>query len=41
MDIYEEILLMYTKENLTIGEIAGALQQDPTFIYRVVYGKCH
>lgn len=29
MGLIEEILSMYYDENLTIGEIAGALRQDP------------
>ena len=38
MTLKEEILLMYRDENLTIGEIAGALQQDPKYVYEVVLG---
>ena len=37
MSLKEEILKMYYEENLTIGEIAGALRQDPNYVYNVVY----
>ena len=37
MDLKEMILTMYYEEFLTIGEIAGALRQDPHYIYEVVF----
>lgn len=37
MKLREEILVMFYEENLTIGEIAGALHQDPHYVYEVVY----
>ena len=39
MTLNETILAMYYSENLTIGEIAGALRQDPKYIYEVVFNK--
>ena len=39
MDLRSEILAMYYDENLTIGEIAGALRQDPKYIYSIVFYK--
>lgn len=39
MTLKEEILRMYYEENLTIGEIAGALRQSPNYIYKVIYNK--
>jgi len=39
MNLIEEILQMYYEENLTIGEIAGALRQSPTYIYQVVFSR--
>ena len=38
MKLREEILVMFYEENLTLGEIAGALHQDPHYVYEVVYG---
>ena len=38
MGVNEQILTMFYDENLTIGEIAGALRQDPEYVYEVVYG---
>ena len=37
MSLKEEIIRMFYEENLTIGEIAGALGQSPNYIYDVVY----
>lgn len=37
MDLREQILLMHHEENLSIGEIASALKQDPNYVYSVVY----
>ena len=37
MSLREQILLMFREENLTIGEIAGALKQDPNYVYEVIY----
>ena len=37
MSLNEQILTMFYDENLTIGEIAGALCQDPEYVYEVVY----
>lgn len=37
MDLREEIRMMHDDENLTVGEIAGALQQDPDVVYDIVY----
>lgn len=40
MDDFNKIVrTMFFKENLTIGEIAGALGQDPKLIYEIVYRK--
>lgn len=39
MDVKQQILTMFYDEYLTIGEIAGALRQDPTYVYEVVYGN--
>ena len=39
MALQEEILAMYYDEHLTIGEIAGALRQDPEYVYEVVFGR--
>ncbi len=39
MDVKEEILRMYRDEYLTIGEIAGALQQDPAYVFSVIFGR--
>lgn len=37
MTLKEEILKMFYEEYLTIGEIAGALQQSPNYVYEVIY----
>ena len=37
MDLIEEIKIMFYEEFLEIGEIAGALRQDPHYIYEVIY----
>ena len=37
MDVRSQILEMFYEENLSIGEIAGALHQDPAYVYSVVY----
>lgn len=37
MDLIEEIKMMFYDELLEIGEIAGALRQDPHYIYEVIY----
>ena len=37
MTLREKIRRMFYEENLTIGEIAGALRQDPKYVYEVVY----
>lgn len=39
MGLIEEILSMYYDENLTIGEIAGTLRQDPNYIYEVIFRR--
>lgn len=39
MDLISEIQFMYFCENLTIGEIAGALRLDPKYVYEVVYKR--
>lgn len=36
--LVETILHMYQEEYLSIGEIAGALRQDPNYIYQIIYG---
>lgn len=37
MSVVEEILTMFYDEYLTVGEIAGALHQDPSYVYSVIY----
>lgn len=39
MGLVEQILSMYYDENLTIGEIAGALRQSPNYVYSIIYNK--
>lgn len=39
MDLREEILQMQRDEYLTVGEIASALKQDPTYVYSVLYER--
>ena len=36
-DLKKEIKRMYQEENLSIGEIAGALRQSPSYIREVIY----
>lgn len=39
MDLISEIQSMYFCENLTIGEIAGALRLDPNYVYEIIYKR--
>lgn len=36
-DLREVILSMHYDEFLSVGEIAGALRQDPKLVYEVIY----
>lgn len=36
-NLITEIQTMYYCENLTIGEIASALRQNPSYVFNVVY----